>query len=211
MHTMKLHNLRHVRHAFLILIATSVTYADTEIDRDWPCEQALVSEVSAAVVWDGPSVEGLVEEWSNDPEVTALVRRLTARRASSEESEALIESFARAQAATDRDHRLTLLFAGVLQTLNADRQKLNSGILRYARDQQRRAEALDGRLVELVRLETDNSADARAHLAETRRQIDLEQRMFDDRERSIPFLCTRPRVVEQRIGELARAIAYHLE
>ena len=211
MNSMKSQMIRLPALALLVALHGSTASADTLVDRDWPCEQALVSEVSAAVVWDGPSVEGLSERWSSDPEVAALVRRLTARRTDGIEPDVLIESFAVAQPPATRDHRLSLLFAGVLQVLNADRHKLNTGILRYARDQQRRAEVLDGHLAEIVRLESKASEESRQRLPELRRRIDLEQRMFDDRERSIPFLCTRPRVVEQRIGELARAIAYHLE
>ena len=85
------------------------------------------------------------------------------------------------------------------------------GILRYSRDQQRRAEALDAHLTEMVQLESDESDAALQRLAELSMRIELEQRVFDDREKSIPFLCTRPRVIEQRIGELARAISSQLD
>lgn len=180
-------------------------------DPDWPCEQALVAEVSAAVVWDGPSIEAMSGRWQADAEVADLVRRLVARGADLAESDRLIEAFATAQPPAERDRRLTLLFAGVLQRLNADRRMLNDGILRYSRDQARRARVLDSHLAELVELESDPSPEAAKRLAELQEQLVLEQRIFDDREKTIPFLCTRPRAVEQRIGELARSIAAHLE
>lgn len=208
---MNLYPIRRSIFALVITLYGSMSVAETVDDRHWPCEQALVAEVSAAVVWDGPSVEGLADRWKQDPEVAALVPRLTARRADAARAEALIEKFAAAQPSGERDQRLSLLFSGVLQVLNADRHRLHTGILRYSRDQQRRANALGDQLAEIARLESDASDDARQRLAELRRQIDFEQRVFDDRERTIPFLCTRPRVVEQRMGELARAIAYHLE
>ena len=178
---------------------------------DWPCEQALVPEISAAVVWDGPSIEGLAEQWQSDAEVSALVQRLVAPGVDPAASESQIEAFAVAQPTAERDRRLALLFAGVLQRLNADWSLLNDGILRYSRDQERRARVLDGHLGELVELETDPSPAAAKRLAELQQQLVLEQRIFDDREKTIPFLCTRPRVVEQRIGELARSIAAWLE
>jgi len=184
--------------------------ADPE-DPEWPCEQALVSEVSAAVVWDGPSLEALQGRWESDPEVSALVQRLNSRNIERALYEPLIEAYAAAQPPAERDRRLTLLFAGILEVLNADRRKLNSGILRYSRDQQRRAQALDEKLAEMVRLESDRSDAARQRLKELDKRIELEQRVFDDREKSIPFLCTRPRVVERRIGELARVISGQLE
>jgi len=180
-------------------------------DPNWPCEQALVTEVSPAVVWDGPPLDGLEEYWGSDASISELVQRLTSRDADRAEDEPLIEAFAAAQPAAARDHRLTILFAGVLEVLNADRRKLNAGILRYSRDQQQRAEALDADLTDMVRLETEDADAARQRLAELTKRIELEQRIFDDREKSIPFLCTRPRVVEQRIGELARTISAQLQ
>ena len=151
------------------------------------------------------------EQWQSDAEVSALVERLVARGADPAASEALIEAFAGAQPPGERDRRLTLLFAGVLQRLNADRSMLNDGILRYSRDQERRARVLDAHLAELVELESDPSPDAAKRLADLQEQLLMEQRIFDDREKTIPFLCTRPRAVEQRIGELARGIAAWLE
>lgn len=197
--------------AMLLLVTWLPVFAIEAEDADWPCEQALVSEVSAASVWDGPSVDGLSEQWRSDPDVAPLVQRLISRGVEQAESESLIEVFAGAQPSADRDRRLTLLFSGVLDVLNADRNRLNDGILRYARDQERRARILDDRLAALVRLEAEGSEATGQSLDEQRKRFEIEQRVFDDRERSIPFLCTRPRVVEQRIGELARSIAAQLE
>ena len=196
--------------ALSILLGLASVSAD-DSNPDWPCDQALVPEVSAAVVWDGPSIEGLSDQWQSDAEVAGLVQRLVARGSDPAESDRLIASFAATQPAAERDRRLTLLFAGVLQRLNADWRLLNDGILRYSRDQEQRARVLDAHLAELVELESDPSPEAAKRLAELQEQLVLEQRIFDDREKTIPFLCTRPRAVEQRIGELARSIVAHLE
>ena len=66
-----------------------------------------MAEVSAAVVWDGPGVDGLSNQWRADPDVVALVQRLVMRRIEPVKSESLIEAFATAQPSADRDHRLT--------------------------------------------------------------------------------------------------------
>lgn len=200
--------------ALVVLLALTglPAIATNSDDTAWPCEQALVLEVPAAVVWDGPSVDGLQGQWKSDPGISALVQRLTARDTDPTAYEPLIEAYTTAiQPPAERDRRLTLLFAGVLEVLNADRSKLNAGILRYSRDQQRRAEVLDKDLTEMVRLESDGSDEARRRLEALSQRIELEQRIFDDREKSLTFLCARPRVVEQRIGDLARTIATHLE
>jgi hypothetical protein len=185
--------------------------ASQEPDPDWPCEQILVPEVSAAVVWDGPAVDKLTENWRDLPELAALVQRLTDRNAFPQQSDAQIAGFAAAQPPAEKDQRLTLLFAGVLETLNEDRSHLISGIKRYSRDQERRAQALDRHLTEMVELERDSTEAATQRLSEMRRSIEIEQRAFDDREKSIMYLCTRPVVVEQRLGVLARTIAGYLD
>lgn len=195
--------------AFQVLAEEGVPSEQT--DAAWPCEQILVPEVSAAVVWDGPPVEGTSGDWQDIPADAELVQRLSRPRADLNESEAWIEQFAQEQSPEDKDRLLTSLFAGMLKTLNEDRRKLNSGILRYSRDQERRARILDEQLTKMVKLESDPSESAQQRLAELRRRVETEQRVFDDREKSIPHLCTRPRVVEQRLGEIARAIAGHLE
>ena len=185
--------------------------ASQEQDPDWPCEQILVPEVSAAVVWDGPSVDKLTENWRDLPEVEALVRRITDRNAVPQQSDAQIAEFAAAQPPAEKDKMLTLLFAGVLETLNADRSHLISGIKRYSRDQERRADALGQQLSEIVALEGDSSEEGAQRLEELNRTVVLEQRAFDEREKSISYLCTRPVVVEQRLGVLARTIAGYLD
>ena len=78
-------------------------------------------------------------------------------------------------------------------------------------DQARRAAALGDELDELVRLEKDSSAAAVQGRDALKKRLTLEERAFDEREKSLPFLCARPVVVEQRLGFLARTIAGHLD
>ncbi len=180
-------------------------------DTDWPCEQALVPEVPAAAVWDGPALDGIGSAWRDDPAVAALVQRIAGPRVTESEAERAIESFASGLESGSRDRMLALAFAGVLDTLNRDRNTLISGIKRYSRDQQRRAEVLGKELDEMVRLEQDPSESAAGQLAALSQRLELEQRMFDEREKTIPYLCTRPIAVEQRIGFLARTLAVYLD
>jgi hypothetical protein len=191
--------------------AASTPAHAASVPEEWPCEQAYIPEVAAAVVWDGPSVDDLQQDWHELPAVARLVEQLADRRLEREQAETLIEDFAKTQAPAEKDRMLTLVFAGVLETLNLDRKTLLSGILRYARDQQRRAEILDRKLSEMVTLEQENTESAKQRLAELGSTIELEQRSFDDRERTVPHLCTRPTVIESRLGEIARTIAGYLD
>jgi len=191
--------------------ADGAAQGSSEQNPDWPCEQALVAEVSAAVVWDGPSIDALGQNWRDDPDVLALVELITEPQATEAQAQQAVDAFQSRMKPADKDRMLTLAFAGVLETLNHDRSRLISGINRYSRDQARRAQALGEELDEMIGLEQDTSESARQRLEALKKRLELEQRIFDEREQTIPYLCLRPVSVEQRLGFLARALAAYLD
>jgi len=180
-------------------------------DPDWPCEQILVSEVPAAVVWAGPSVDGLGSAWKQAQGVTRLVQQITSPAYDQDSAEQAITAFASMQDPQQKDQRLTLLFAGVLETLNRDRSRMLQGILSYSRGQSARAMRLGEDLDEIARLEDDPSSVARERLQAMQQEMMIKQRIFDEREGSIQYLCSRPVAIEQRLGFLARTIAAQLD
>lgn len=185
--------------------------AQVQQNPDWPCVQVLVPEVSAAVVWDGPSVEGMVGRWHDEPAVAALVSKLTDRRTTAAQADADIEAFARTLEAGKRNPTLARLFAGVWANLNANRASMIEGILNFAREQEIMATQLEDRLAKLDEVARE-SADADRDRVETlRHQVDLQARIFDSREQLIRYLCEQPIKVEETLGELARAISARLE
>ncbi|MES9970426.1 MAG: hypothetical protein ABW092_10370 [Candidatus Thiodiazotropha sp.] len=178
---------------------------------DWPCEQVLRNEVPAAVVWAGPSIDGLGDAWEKDKEVKRLVEQFASPYYDLDAADAVLADFSSKQDPSQKDHKLTLLFAGVIQTLNEDRKKKLNGIMRYARGQAARANKLSEELDEMVQLQEDPSPAAQERLALMENEMEIKQRMFDEREDFIQHLCTRPIVVEERLGVLARSIAYYLD
>ncbi|MCP3661721.1 MAG: hypothetical protein GY696_04375 [Gammaproteobacteria bacterium] len=180
------------------------------VDPDWPCEQILVPEVPAAVIWSGPAITGLDGAWQKVDRVSMLVRRITSSRYDQNAAEQEITEFASRQESQQKDLMLTLLFAGVLEELNRDRSMMLSGIKRYSRGQAIRAERLGKNLDEIARLEDDLSPDSRARLDVLWKQMEFKQRIFDEREEFIHYLCLQPVAVEQRLGFLARSIASQL-
>ncbi|MCP3869292.1 MAG: hypothetical protein GY703_14560 [Gammaproteobacteria bacterium] len=177
----------------------------------WPCTQVYVPSIPAVVVWAGPQVKETARYWQSFPEVSRLVSRLVAPGMSLSEAENEIARFAGGQLPVQKDRMLSLLFAGILERLNADRGRLMSGILSYSRGQDERAQQLGEVLDQIARLEGETSEAAQLQSAKLKESLSIGQRMFDDRESSIQYLCTRPIVVEQRLGSLARAIALHLD
>ena len=179
-------------------------------DPDWPCIQVLVPTISAAVVWDGPSIEGLEARWRDQVGVARLVGRVTQRHVDADQAEREIDAFAQSQPTADRNAALTAVFAGILEILNEKRQYMIERIKEFARQQSARANRIENMLLELERISSDSSPASGAKIGKIRQDLVLEARIFEDREKSIVYLCELPVKVEGKIGALARAISAQL-
>ncbi|MEX1205408.1 MAG: hypothetical protein WEB85_09180, partial [Dongiaceae bacterium] len=127
-----------------------------------------------------------------------------------EAAEAAIAEFA-AAAGADKDRKLTLLFAGILDTINGERAEILAGIGRYAKRQRALAEKLELQAAELDALPADATAAQQARRAELAEMQAWDTRIFEDRERSLSYVCEQPVLLEQRVFALARAILAHLD
>ncbi|UOM35455.1 hypothetical protein [Acuticoccus sp. I52.16.1] len=174
-------------------------------DTDWPCVQRKVPALTPAAVWTGPSLDAAGADWRDDPEVADMVRRLSQRRSALEEAEAEIDTFA-AGLEPDESRRLILLFAGLFETMNAERGEIIEGIERYARRQRQVAQQVRTMASEFGALRRDPAADPDA-VARAQTQLEWQTRIFNERRASLPYVCEVPRFVEQRLFALGRAIA----
>lgn len=90
---------------------------------DWPCTQAKVPEISLAAVWAGPPLDDVQSKWKDDAKVSALVSKLSARKTPLDEAEKSVKEFL-AGSAADKTANAKLLFAGLFDTLNAQRSQV---------------------------------------------------------------------------------------
>jgi hypothetical protein len=173
-------------------------------DPDWPCIQRKVPELSVAAVWSGPPVEAALDGWRSDGEVVEFAREIAARRLPLEEATAAVTGYAGGIEEAAKAEKLTLLFAGIFEILNSERQEVMQGIERYARKQKQIAEQIrqDQERLSDLRLADPNSAEAAA----LNEQILVEVRIFNDRRTSLTYVCEVPTLIEQRLFALARAI-----
>jgi hypothetical protein len=178
---------------------------------DWPCVQRKVATLTAAQMWDGPSVEGLAG-WGDSEEIRKLIAVLASRRVPLEQATAAIAAFAAAQPKDKRDAALKLLFAGLLGTVNADRAVVISGIERFQQRQRARAAELErqGAAIRQLREKAASDAAARTELAVAEEQYDWDARVFTERQQSLPLACEVPTLIEQRLFELGREIRTHM-
>jgi hypothetical protein len=176
---------------------------------DWPCAQAKVPEISLAAVWNGPALDDAASRWKDDAKVNALVPRLAARRTPLEEAEKMIAEFL-SESTAQKSERGKLLFAGLFDTLNAQRSSVMSGLERVSRKQREAADKIRADTQALHALQQASPPD-QTKIDELGNQLVWETRIFEDRRRVIKFVCEVPTTIDQRLFALGRAIQQELE
>jgi hypothetical protein len=176
---------------------------------DWPCMQAKVPDVSLAAVWAGPDLDDVAGQWRNDSKVSTLVARLAARRTPLEEAEKAITEFLSGPA-PDKTAKGKLLFAGLFETLNAQRGSVMNGLERITRKQRDAAEKIRDATLALQAAQGAATPDP-AKVEELGNQLIWATRIFDDRRRVITFVCEVPVAIDQRLFALGRVIQQEME
>lgn len=193
----------------LFLACQAGAFAADPRNPDWPCPQIKVPEMSIAAAWSGPSIDGVGRAWETDARVKELVARLALRRVPLEEAERDIAEFLTGDAAA-RAEKAKLLFAGLFDTMNAQRADVMSGIERFTRRQREFADRIRDNTRQLRELE-DAAPRDQAKIDEISNQIAWDTRIFEDRRKSTRYVCEVPTTIERRLFALGRAIQQALE
>lgn len=176
---------------------------------DWPCAQAKVPDLSLAAVWAGPPLDDVADKWKSDAKVSALVPRLAARRTPLEEAQKMVTEFL-AGSTAEKAERGKLLFAGLFDTLNAQRSSVMGGLERVTRKQRDAADKIRADTLALQDLQGASPPD-QAKIDELGNQLVWETRIFEDRRRVIKFVCEVPTAIDQRLFALGREIQQEME
>lgn len=192
----------------LAISATAARAADPRYP-DWPCSQAKVPEISLAAVWAGPALDDAASKWKDDSKVSALVSKLAARKTPLDEAERSVKEFLTGSAA-DKTANAKLLFAGLFDTLNAQRSQVMSGLERVSRKQREAADKIREESIQLQALQDatprdDTKVDAMSN------QLIWETRIFEDRRKVVRFVCEVPTTIDQRLFALGRVIQQEME
>lgn len=177
-------------------------------NKDWPCKQILVEEISLPAVWSGPPIAGV--EWRKDGEVAELATLVSARRTPVETAQKAVADFA-AAAGKDRNPRLTALFAGVFETLNDERGHIIDGLMRFGRKQKALAVRIRAENAELQKNAAPAVPGVEPADDPATKKLQFDLRIFDEGRKSLSFACEAPTLVEQRLFALGRAIQNEME
>jgi Spy/CpxP family protein refolding chaperone len=176
---------------------------------DWPCVQAKVPEVSVVAVWAGPPIDGIGETWKSDPKVRDLVTRLAARRTPLEDAQKAAEDFIAASGA-DKAETAKLLFAGLFQELNRQRTEVMDGIDRITAKEKELAEAIRADRAALSESQDSPTPDQQK-INDLTGRLEWGTRIYEDRRKTIRYVCDVPTAIERRLFALGRAIAQAAE
>jgi len=192
----------------IVVASGSLRAADPRFP-DWPCNQIKVPELSVAAVWAGPPIDDVGTAWEDDPAVKDLVARLATRRTPLEEARTAIADFITG-APAEREHKAKLIFTGLFGSLDRERGEVMRGIERYARKQKEFASQIRATALELRQLQGQLDQDQRK-VDELASRIEWDTRVFEERRKTIGFVCEVPVQIERRLFALARAIQHSLE
>ena len=176
---------------------------------DWPCNQVKVPEISVAAVWAGPSIDDVGDAWEDDAAIRELVARLAARRTPLDDAQKAISDFVTG-AEAERQKKAKLIFAGLFKTLNHERSEVMQGIERYFRKQKEFSDQIRSTILQLRELQDRRDAD-QGRIDELTNRVEWDTRIFEERRKTMNFVCEVPVLIEQRLFALARAIQQSLE
>jgi hypothetical protein len=174
-------------------------------DPDWPCQSRKVQHLSIAQMWPLAVPEDL-RAWEDDPKVADAAATVAARRTPMDEVGATIDRLAEGEGA---DARLTNLFVGVFSRIDRERARIVDGIVRYALKQRALSERIDADRVTLEKLEAETKPDdydALDRLDEKRDALTWDTRIYDERRKSLQYVCETPVILEKRLFEVSRMI-----
>jgi hypothetical protein len=191
-----------------VLLASVVETSAASLG-DWPCVQRKVAEIALAAVWTGPQPDGTALKWRDDAAVASLVPHLAARRTTDTEAHQAIDNLA-ASSGELKQLKLLALLEGLVETINAEREAVIAGLERFGMAQKDLADILRKQNAGLSDLRNDAQADP-AKLSQQVEQLQWTLRIFDERQKSLRFVCEVPTLLEQRLFALSKEIQQSLD
>lgn len=170
-------------------------------DPTWPCVQRKVEDLSLGLMWPHQISES--ESTQNSADIDEIVGLLALRRIELEDLKPQVADFA-ARYNGDPDV-LGLVFQRVFETLSKRRKRIIAGIGEFSLNQIDIAEKID---LARVEMEQAMSADPPDYdrVDALEEQLDWDQLIYTDRQRSITYLCETPQIIERRLFAISQML-----
>ncbi|APZ50612.1 hypothetical protein [Salipiger abyssi] len=187
--------------ALLIACATPLAAADFS-DPTWPCIQRKVERLSVGLMWPEPLAK-LKLTPETDAAVDELAETLALRRVDLESARAAVADFAEAHGGGTP--LMGEVFSRVFDRLSSRRTRIISGIGDFSLSQIALSEKIDAARAEM---DTQMAQDAPDYdkVDALEEQLDWDQRIFTDRQKTITYLCETPTLLEKRLYEISQML-----
>lgn len=190
-----------------LLVASDPAWAAAS--GDWPCVQRKVPQISLPAVWTMEPPGDAAAKLKDSQEIANLVSYLAARRVPLAEAEKAIGDFA-TNNGSDKAAKLGAVFLSLFDKLNAERSDVISGIERYGKKQIQLADSLKKEQEALTLKKNDAKAD-QSELQDLSDKLAWDTRIFEERRKSLSYVCEVPVIIEQRLFDLAKKIQTQLK
>lgn len=190
--------------AMAVAVVASQIWAADFSDPTWPCIQRKVEQLSPGLMWPHPLDP---EAFQSDADLVAdaadLADTLALRRIEIEDLRPQVEAYATRH---DGDvAALGLVFHRVFEGLSKRRARIINGIGDFSLSQISLADQIDS-----VRMAMDNALAADDpdfdEVDRLEEQLDWDQLIYTDRQRSITYLCETPQIIERRLFAIAQIL-----
>ncbi|WP_300035475.1 hypothetical protein [uncultured Roseobacter sp.] len=173
-------------------------------DPTWPCIQRKVETLSAGLMWAAPIDTAAPQDTADlEKDVREIADLLALRRLSVDELRPTVETFA---ARYDGNPAvLGQVFEDVFTSLNARRSRIIGGIGDFSLSQIALSERIEAARMQM---DAQMTADAPDYdkVDALEEQLDWDQVIFSDRQKSIQYLCETPVIIEKRLFAIAQML-----
>jgi hypothetical protein len=200
---MSLHRwVRRLLTASCLWIVSCNAAASAEEIRDWPCELAFAERFQPAQVWGEDLSRPLPEGWRHDAAVREVVEFAANPENPPGQGTKRIAAFAAALRA-EREERLMLVFAGLLDQFNLLRGFVIEGVRDFVLRAKILREAIDRNEAAVAALPTEAREEQRRAYLEARSS---DARRMDDALEEAEFLCRRYGYLDKKLRELTAGV-----
>jgi hypothetical protein len=184
------------------LVVLGAAPAVAEEIRDWPCDAPLAERFDPAQVWGSALPRPLAEGWRQDGVVRDVVEFAANPENPPGQGAKRIAAFA-APLGTDREERLMMVFAGLLDQFNLLRGFVIEGVRDFVLRAKILREAIDRNEAAVAALPTEAREEQRLGYLEAR---SWDARRMDDALEEAEFLCRRYGYLDKKLRELTAGI-----
>jgi hypothetical protein len=184
------------------LVILGAAPAVAEEIRDWPCDAPLTERFDPVQVWDGALPRPLAEGWRQDAAVREVVEFSANPENPPGQGAKRIAAFA-APLGAEREERLMMVFAGLLDQFNLLRGFVIEGVRDFVLRAKILREAIERNEAAVAALPTEAREEQRRGYLEA---LSWDARQMDDALEEAEFLCRRYDYLDKKLRELTAGI-----